>query len=73
MNTSELIKMVCKESGISVSELARRIGQSPQNLNKKLQRNTISTDEMILIANVLNIRYEQSYTLDNGEKISITN
>ena len=73
MNTSEMVRSLCRETGISVSELARRIGQSPQNFNKKLQRDTLSTDELILIANVLNIKFEQSYTLRNGEKIEITN
>jgi transcriptional regulator with XRE-family HTH domain len=30
-----LIKELCKEKGISISELSRRIGQTPQNLSKK--------------------------------------
>ena len=37
MSTSNLIKELCKEKGISVSELARRIGQTPQNFSKKLK------------------------------------
>lgn len=47
MNTSELIKMLCKEKGISVSELARRIGQTPQNFTKKPQRETVRTEELM--------------------------
>ncbi len=72
MNTSNLIKELCKEKGISLSELARRIGQSPQNFNKKLKRETVSTDELILIAKELCVTFEQSYILENGEKLSIS-
>lgn len=73
MNTSDLIKALCKEKGISLSELARRIGQSPQNFNKKLQRESVSTDELMDIGNVLGIKFEQSFTLENGEKVAISN
>ena len=73
MNTSNLIKDLCKEKGISVAELARRIGQTPQNFNKKLKRETVSTEELMLIAVELGVVFEQSYILEIGEKISITN
>ena len=73
MSTSILIKNLCKEIGISVAELARRIEQTPQNFNKKLKRETVSTEELMLIADELGVVFEQSYILENGEKISITN
>ncbi len=72
MNTSNLIKNLCKEKGISVAELARRIGQTPQNFNKKLKRETVSTEELMEIAEVLGVVFEQSYILENGEKLTIT-
>ena len=53
MSTSSLIKELCKETGISISELARRLGQTPQNFNKKLQRETVTTNELMDIGNVL--------------------
>lgn len=73
MSTSSLIKDLCKEKGISISELARRHGQSPQNFNKKLQRETVTTDELMDIGNVLGVKFEQSYTLGSREKLSISN
>lgn len=72
MSTSNLIKNLCKEKGISVAELARRIGQTPQNFNKKLKRETVSTEELMEIAEVLGVVFEQSYILENGKKITIT-
>lgn len=71
MSTQNLIKELCKEKGISVSELAQRIGQTPQNFSKKLKRETVSTEELIQIAEVLDIVLEQSYILENGEKLKI--
>jgi len=73
MNTSNLIKNLCKEKGISVAELARRIGQTPQNFNKKLKRETVSTEELMMIAEELGVVFEQSYILENGEKLTISN
>lgn len=73
MNTSNLIKNLCKEKGISVAELARRIGQTPQNFNKKLKRETVSTEELMMIADELGVVFEQSYILENGEKLTISN
>ena len=72
MNTSNLIKNLCQEKGISVAELARRIGQTPQNFNKKLKRETVSTEELMTIANELGVVFEQSYILENGEKLTIS-
>ncbi|MEG1933693.1 MAG: helix-turn-helix transcriptional regulator [Kiritimatiellia bacterium] len=73
MTTSEQIKVLCVRMDISLSELARRIGQSPQNFSAKLKRGTITDTELVKIADELNISYEQSFTLPNGEKITITN
>ncbi len=72
MSTSNLIKNLCKEKGISVAELARRIGQTPQNFNKKLKRETVSTEELMEITEILGVVFEQSYILENGEKLTVT-
>ena len=46
MDTSEQIKVLCVRMGISVSELARRIGYSPQNFNAKLKRGTVGEKDL---------------------------
>ena len=73
MITSDMIRDLCKWENISLAELCRRIGQSPQNFNKKLQRGTVSVEEMIVIADVLGVKFEQSFTLTNGYKIYLEN
>ena len=60
-----------KKNNISLSELARRIGQTPQNFNKKILRNTISDDELSKILLVLNIEYEQKIRFSDGTSIEM--
>jgi len=69
MTTSEQIRVLCVRSGISLSELARRINQTPQNFSAKLKRNTITQEELAQIAETLNSQYEHYFVLSNGEKI----
>lgn len=71
MTRSELIKIICQKNNISLSELARRIGQTPQNFNKKILRNTISDDELSKILLVLNIEYEQKIRFSDGTSIEM--
>ena len=71
MPTSYMVRELCKKQGISISELARKIGQSPQNFSKKLQRGTVSSEEMLAIAKALGITYEQRFIMADGTKIGI--
>ena len=65
--------MLFRSMNISLAELCRRIGQTPQNFNKKLKRDTLSLKELIAIADVLYVSFEQSFVLENGKEIKIGN
>ncbi|HPV99940.1 MAG TPA: helix-turn-helix transcriptional regulator, partial [Oscillospiraceae bacterium] len=67
MTTAEQIKVLCVRSNISVAELARRIGQTSQNLNAKLKRNTVSDNEIRKICQILDVDYKSFFILANGE------
>lgn len=71
MTTSDMIRQLCEKMNISLAELCRRIGQTPQNFNKKLKRGTVSFEEMMAIAEALGVGYEQAFVLPNGSKINI--
>lgn len=71
MTTSDMIRELCEKQNISLAELSRRIGQTPQNFNKKLKRGTVSFDEMVEIAEAVGVGYEQAFVLPDGEKISL--
>lgn len=72
MTTSDMIRALCEKKEISIAELCRRIGQSPQNFNKKLKRETVSFEELVTIANALYVVYEQSFILAEDEKIKMS-
>lgn len=54
---------------ISLTELCRRIEQTPQIISKKMQRNTVSSEKMAKIAEVLDVGYERAFLLNDGETI----
>ena len=69
MTISEQIKVLCVRSDISVAELARRIGTTPQNFNGKMKRESITIAELEDIADAVNSSFERKFVLENGEKI----
>lgn len=73
MTTSDLVEKLCEEQNISISELARRVGQSRQNFSKKLKRDTLTIDELKAIADALGVTFEQSFTLPDGTQLKIEN
>ncbi len=73
MTTAGMIKELCEQMNVSVSELARRIGQTPQNFNKKLKRETVSLDELKAIADALGVRFGQVFILPDGNEIRTGN
>lgn len=73
MTTSDMIRELCEKKNISIAELCRRIGQTPQNFNKKLQRRTVSFEEMMEIAEAVGVGYEQAFILPDGDEIKMGN
>ena len=71
MITSDMIRALCEKKNISIAEPSRRIGQTPQNFNKKLKRGTVSSEEMMAIADAMGVGYEQAFVLEDGEKIGL--
>lgn len=69
MNISEQIKVLCVRSNISVSELARRVGTSPQNFNAKLKRESFTISDLEQIADATDSSFERKFVLNNGENV----
>ena len=55
MNISEVIKQKIKDNGIKQTFLAQKLAMPRQQFSKKLQNNTLKTDEVFKLANILNI------------------
>jgi transcriptional regulator len=69
MTISEQIKVLCVRSDISVAELARRIGTTPQNFSGKMKRESFTIAELEDIAGAVNSSFERKFVLESGEKI----
>ena len=52
--TEQIRIMLVKSGNISESELARRLGISPQNLHNKMKRDNFTESDLREIANALN-------------------
>ena len=54
MEIREYIRLCCvKRGNMTEAELARRTGQTPQNLNNKYKRNTFKISELEKVADAL--------------------
>ena len=69
MTISEQIKVLCVRSNISVAELARRLGKSPQSFNAKMKRASFTINELEAIANVVDARFVRNFILNNDESV----
>lgn len=69
MTISEQIKVLRARSNISMAELARRMGKSPQALNAKLKRESFTIEELDIIADAVNAKFLRSFELSTGDKI----
>lgn len=69
MTIEQKIKMALSYAGISQSELARRIGTTPQNLNQKVKRNTLTKEELEQIAEALGGAWRAEFVFTDGTTI----
>ena len=70
MAVSEQVKILCVKLGISVSELARLYGSSPQAFNQKLKREGFTPAELKKVAEAAGCIYQSSFILPNGDKVT---
>ena len=61
--------MGCAYCGISAAELARRVGWSPQNLNKRISTGKLSLEEWEAIAAALGAKLNLGFIFPDGKQI----
>lgn len=69
MRIADQIRVLCARSNISMAELARRIGISPQSLSAKMKRESFTVADLETIAEAVGAEFERRFVLHNGEKI----
>jgi len=66
----EKIKVIMGRRGVTITDLAKKIGQSPQNLSNKMSRDNFSEKELREIAAALDCTFETVFKMrDTGEEI----
>ena len=70
MSVSEQLKILCVKLGISVSELGRISGKSPQAFSQKMKRESFTVDELKQIAEAAGCQYEGTFITPSGEKVT---
>ena len=63
------INMAIAYKGISQAELARRVGVTPQNFNKKAKRGTFAPNELVSIAEAMGAAYRFGFVFPDGKEI----
>ncbi|MGM9683816.1 MAG: helix-turn-helix domain-containing protein [Eubacteriales bacterium] len=69
MGISEQIRVLCVRSNISMAELARRLGVSPQSLSAKMKRESFTISELEKIAEAVGASFVRKFVLYNGNEV----
>lgn len=69
MTIEQKINMALAYRGMSQAELARKIGTTPSNLNRKVKHNTLTKEEMEKIARALGGSWRAEFVFENGTVI----
>lgn len=69
MTAKQVIEMAVVYAGISNSELARRLGWSPQLLNKRLNTGKFTVEEWMQIGEALGANARVGFTFPDGKEI----
>ena len=68
MHLSEEVRRLAGEMNVSLSEIARRTDQSPANLSKKLNKDTLSFEDFERILEALGVKLECNFIFPGQDK-----
>lgn len=69
LTVAEKIRVILRRKEMNVSDLAKKMGTTPQNLHNKLKRNNFNEKEIRSIAEALNVEYEINFIFDGDKRI----
>lgn len=69
MTNSKKIKLALAYAGMSESELARRLGTSPQAFNQRMKTDKFSCEEMERIGVAVGAEYSAKFSFPDGTEI----
>lgn len=71
MRIDEQIKMISVKSGLSISEIGRRLNKSPQAFSQKIKRGNMTLDDLNDIALASGCKLECKFIYPDGDTIVI--
>ncbi len=71
MRVDAQLKMIGIKTDLSLSEIARRLNKSPQALNQKIKRGSLTIDDLNDIALVTGCKFECGFVFPDGDRIVI--
>ena len=71
MRIDEQLRIICVKSGLTISEIGRRLNKSPQAFSQKIKRGAMTLDDLNDIALVSGCRVECRFVYPNGDIIEI--
>ena len=69
MSIEQQIFLAIAYRATNISAIARAMGMSPQNLHRKISRNTLRKEELCKIGKVLGGKYVSYFSFPDGVKI----
>ena len=69
MTIEQKVNMALARAGMSQAELARRLGDSPQNFSQKLKRDRMKQADLEKIAEIVGGRWVARFEFDDGTQI----
>lgn len=69
MTAKQVVEMAVAYTGITNSELARRLGWSPQLLNKRLNTGKFTVEEWVQIGEALGAKARVGFDFPDGKEI----
>lgn len=71
MSMSKKIKHLLIEKDLTITQLARLLGTTPQNLTNKLSRDNFNEKILQEIARVLNCKFEAKFVIEDEQSHKI--
>lgn len=71
MRIDDELKILAVKTGMTLTEMGRRMDKSPQAFSQKIKRGSFTLDDMQDIALATGCSFECAFVLPDGERIEI--
>lgn len=69
MDTTKQVKTAAAYAGVSLAEICRRTGTTPQAFSQRLRADTLRPDDLERIAQAMGIQYKSVFIFPDGKEI----